>query len=220
MKKQADRHWRDLTFSVGDWVLLRLQPYRQFSVQRCPSQKLSHRFYGPFRIICCLGSITFELALPPESRIHPVFHASLLKPFYGDPLTAISIPLPAPPEVPPLLSPHRILGHRTIRTSSSLESQLLIHWEGQDEAESTWVSSDSFLSSFPHFDLEAKVFLDGPGIVRNKTNVGLELTEKGLEETTPNEAPNGLKITNGPPGPSLRRSTRSLNKPSWLKDFY
>ena len=41
MKLQADKHRSDLTLSVGDKVLLRLQPYTQSSVANRPSPNLS-----------------------------------------------------------------------------------------------------------------------------------------------------------------------------------
>jgi hypothetical protein len=28
MKQQADKHWSERSFEVGDWVFLRLQPYK------------------------------------------------------------------------------------------------------------------------------------------------------------------------------------------------
>ena len=42
-------------------------------------KKLRQEFYGPFKILRQLGPVSFELKLPPQSHIHPVFHAHLLK---------------------------------------------------------------------------------------------------------------------------------------------
>ncbi|KAL0356109.1 UNVERIFIED_CONTAM: Transposon Ty3-I Gag-Pol polyprotein [Sesamum radiatum] len=76
MKSQADKHRQDCHFTMGDWVLLRLQSYCQHSIHRWTSEKLSRRFYGPFRIVHRIGPVAYELDLPDSSQIHPVFHIS------------------------------------------------------------------------------------------------------------------------------------------------
>ena len=48
MKCQADQHRRDISFNVGGYVYLKLQPYRQSSTAFCASQKLSLCFFGPY----------------------------------------------------------------------------------------------------------------------------------------------------------------------------
>ena len=48
MKLQVDQHRLDRVFEVGDWVYLRLQPYKLQSIAYRASHKLSPRFYGPF----------------------------------------------------------------------------------------------------------------------------------------------------------------------------
>ena len=49
-----------------------------------PSKKLDHRFLGPFRVVKPIGKQAYELELPERySKLHPVFHVSLLEPWRG-----------------------------------------------------------------------------------------------------------------------------------------
>src|SRR5271168_752779 len=74
--------WEPL-LKEGDKVyLLR----RNISTNR-PSDKLDHRKLGPFKITKVLSNLNYELKLPKDSRLHPVFYVSLLEPAYSDPST-------------------------------------------------------------------------------------------------------------------------------------
>jgi hypothetical protein len=70
MKTYADQSRRPVTLSTGDWVYLKLQPYRLKSLAKKRNEKLSPRFYGPYQIIKQIGPMAFELDLPTESKIH------------------------------------------------------------------------------------------------------------------------------------------------------
>ena len=79
MKINVDRHRCELEFALGDFVYLRLQPFRQLSVRTRGNQKLSPRFYGPYQVVERLGTVAYRIALPTDSWIHPIFRVSQLK---------------------------------------------------------------------------------------------------------------------------------------------
>ena len=73
------------SFDVGDWVFLRLQPYKQmFLKQAKKDNKLSPKYYGLYKVLQNTGTMAYKLELPAASRVHPVFHVSCLKKFIGD----------------------------------------------------------------------------------------------------------------------------------------
>lgn len=81
MKHFADNKRREVQFKVGDMVLVKLWPRRQTTVTGAVQSKLAKRYYGPFCVLEKIGPAAYHLELPLHSRIHPVFHCLLLKPF-------------------------------------------------------------------------------------------------------------------------------------------
>lgn len=73
IKFYADQHSVERKFQVGDWVYLKLLPYRlQYVVMRINS-KLAARYYGPYQIIIRIRQVAYELQLPLTFKIHPRF---------------------------------------------------------------------------------------------------------------------------------------------------
>ncbi|XP_048496700.1 transposon Tf2-1 polyprotein [Beta vulgaris subsp. vulgaris] len=159
-KKGADMRRSEEHFEVGDWVLLRLQPYRQQSLAKRACEKLSPRFYGPYKIEGKVGKVAYRLSLPDTARIHPVFHVSQLK--------RIKEPLPPPVHIPPELTselelqvePAELLG---VRGTSPVE--VLIQWKNLPREEATWEEYEAVQLRFPSFHLEDKVSLWAAGNV-------------------------------------------------------
>jgi hypothetical protein len=79
MKKFTDQQRTERHFNCGDWVYLRLQPYRQLSISNSKNHKLNPCFYGPFEIEERVGTTVYLLRLPAGSAIHPILHVSQLK---------------------------------------------------------------------------------------------------------------------------------------------
>jgi hypothetical protein len=182
MKKYADLSRRDVKFEVGDWVFLKLRPHRQQSVIRRIYQKLAARFYGPFKVIEKIGEVAYKLQLPEYSKIHPVFHVSLLKKAVGD--YEVQGTLPKELEVTDELEhcPEYVVGSRVTMKEGVLVPQSLIKWKGRTMDDVTWEDNDFLQGQFPDFILEDKDVVkvgevDRGGVI-SENDVGLEVGPK------------------------------------------
>jgi hypothetical protein len=110
MKQQANQHRSERSFEVGHWVFLRLQPYKQMSLKnQSKNNKLSPKYYGPYKIMQKIGSVAYKLELPSSSKIHPVFHVSCLKRVIGNNIPTQTILLELDEEGRIILEPECIL---------------------------------------------------------------------------------------------------------------
>ncbi|VFQ64452.1 unnamed protein product [Cuscuta campestris] len=166
MREMANKKRRELSFAVGDWVLLKLQPYRQVSVHRRSSHKLSRRYYGPFEVAARIGETAYRLVLPDHARIHPVFHVSLLKPYKGPRTPAAVATLPSDyVDGRPVSQPLRVLDYRTILVDGGLEQQALVEWTEGGVTEATWESVDELRRCYPLLHLADKVVVQPGGML-------------------------------------------------------
>ena len=84
MEKSANLKRQDVEYAAGDMVFLKIRPYRQISLRKKRNEKLSPRFFGPYKIVERIGLVAYILELPESSSIHPVFHIVQLKKTVGD----------------------------------------------------------------------------------------------------------------------------------------
>lgn len=138
MKVFADHKRSDRVFEVGEWVYLKLKPYRQTSLHSKKIWKLSPKYAGPFQILVRIGNAAYRLSLPSTAKLHPVFHVSLLKKKIG-PVTEVSPTLPDfDDDGKVLLQPVQILARRLVKKGKSPATQLLVQWAHLPETEATW----------------------------------------------------------------------------------
>ncbi|CAL8120388.1 unnamed protein product [Prunus armeniaca] len=138
-------------FQVGDWVFLRLQPYRQSSLCHSYCPKLSPWYYGPYKILAKIGKVAYKLALPPNSRIHSTFHVSQLKKKVGDKVTTTT-------SLPPMFSdgvvqliPEAILSRGLVKRHNQPVTRWLIKWAGLPQEDATWEDATTVQAQFPDF---------------------------------------------------------------------
>jgi len=146
--KQANKTRRPVDFDVGDKVWVSAKTWR---TER-PSKKLDYQQAGPFEIIAKEGH-SFRLELPPNIKVHPVFHASKLRKDPNNPL-----PGQQPDEVLPIVVEggqeweiDKILGVRVVRK----QLRYRVQWVGYD------IDADEYLpEDLNHAPIALKAFHD------------------------------------------------------------
>jgi hypothetical protein len=198
MRAQANKHRREVEYKVGDMVYLKIQPYKLKKLAKRFNQKLSPRYYGPYEVLQRIGAVAYKLKLPEDTRVHPVFHASLLK-------KAIT-PNIEPQPLPACMNedwhlepgPEKVLDQRW---NAHGEVEVLVKWEGLPEFENSWELMEKFRKEFPGFLLEDKEIFEGGGIdsferiyKRKQGNTNVENQNNNAEDQN-NNAENQNLIT-------------------------
>ena len=140
---KAQKKWtkgkeQEQRYKTGDQVWLE---GRNLRIDR-PSVKLALKRYGPFKIGKVLSPITYQLILPPQWKIHDVFHTDLLTPYHETELHGPNFTMP-PPDL--------IDGEEEYEVEEILQSrkfgrgckvQYLVKWKGYPESDNQWVDWD------------------------------------------------------------------------------
>jgi hypothetical protein len=128
---------RDVSFKVGDQVLLSTTNLHLASQSKQPSRKFQPRFVGPYPVIQQVSPVAYKLELPVTWRIHPVFHVSLLKKYNQS--DKFENRQATPPD------PVLVEEHQEYEVESILDkrrwynrAEYLVKWKGYPVYDSTW----------------------------------------------------------------------------------
>jgi hypothetical protein len=151
---QANKHRRpDPEYKVGQLVYLSTKNLRIRVKKEGKCAKFLDRYIGPFPIIKARPETSsYKLELPPNYKIHPTFHARLLKPSIANdaekfPGREPSRPGPAFDDDDEEYEIEKILDHKDVRG----RRKYLVHWLGYPASDDQWVDAD---------DLHAPELLD------------------------------------------------------------
>ncbi|KAH0612478.1 uncharacterized protein H6S33_008858, partial [Morchella sextelata] len=118
----------------GDEVML---DRRNVQTKR-PLGKLDQKKMGPFNVLEAIGTRAYKLSLPPQMRIHPVFHVSLLEPYRAPVDPERRVPPPEPEEIEGEQNwvVREVADSRVKKKGRRVE--YLVLWEGYENEDATW----------------------------------------------------------------------------------
>ncbi|GJT04971.1 putative reverse transcriptase domain-containing protein [Tanacetum coccineum] len=150
-KSYADKRRKPLEFSVGDYVLLKVSPWKGV-VRFGKKGKLAPRFVGPFEIIEKVGPVAYRLDLPEElNGVHDTFHVSNLKKCLADP--TLQVPLDeirVNAKLNFVKKPMEILEREFKKLKRSRIAIVKVRWNSKRGPEFTWEREDQMKLKYPH----------------------------------------------------------------------
>ncbi|WVZ10660.1 hypothetical protein V8G54_015190 [Vigna mungo] len=143
-KLQANKDRRDVVYNEGDWVFLRIQPYRLKSLSQKRNEKLSPRYYGLIKSWNELGSHEFGAIRSTCTPYAIYFH------MFAKYMVEVTL--------------EKLLD---ICQNATSEMEVLLKWKQLPESENSWESADVITIEFLSFHLEDKVKLQGRAVFPN-----------------------------------------------------
>ena len=143
-KKYADEHRREMILAVGDKVFLSSSNLRFIHKDR--STKLNPKRLGPYTVKRVVSPVAYELDLPPQLRIHPVFHIEKLEKL-RESSTFSPHRTPSLPRTPPEAEDddrqeyevESILDRRTYKLRNGrTRTEYHVKWKGYPLHDATW----------------------------------------------------------------------------------
>ena len=135
---------------MGDHVFLKVMPKRRV-VRFDKRGKLAPRYIGPFEVLERVGTVAYQLALPPSlSGVHEVFHVSMLQKYTPDPTHVvdwgeITVDTDETFEEGPLC----ILDSRDQILRCKIVLLVKVLWQHRGMEEVTWECEDMIRATYP-----------------------------------------------------------------------
>ncbi|GJY87800.1 putative reverse transcriptase domain-containing protein [Tanacetum coccineum] len=150
-KSYADKRRKPLEFSVGDYVLLKVSPWKCVVCFR-KKGKLTPRFVVPFKIIEKVGPVAYRLDLPEElNGVHDTFHVSNLKKCLSDPTLQVPLDeIQVDVKLNFMEESVEILEREIKKLKRSRIAIVKVWWNSKRRPEFTWEREDQMKLKYPH----------------------------------------------------------------------
>jgi hypothetical protein len=130
----ADENRREVKLDVGQKVLLSTI---NFKLAHPGTRKLLLKWVGPFEVTERIDKVAYKLDLPPNLKMHNVFHAQLLKKYQDNgkmqpPPPSIEIDDSLKYEV------ERVLEHCDVKRGKGIRKEFLVKWLEYEHKHNTW----------------------------------------------------------------------------------
>jgi hypothetical protein len=131
----ADERRREVELAVGQNVLLSSLAIN-FKLALPGTRKLLPKWVRPFKVTERIGKVAYKLELPPNLKMHNVFHVQLLKKYRDNGKVQ---PPPPPIEIDNSLKyeVERVLGHREVKRDKQIRKEFLVKWLGYEHEHNT-----------------------------------------------------------------------------------
>ncbi|GJY99636.1 putative reverse transcriptase domain-containing protein [Tanacetum coccineum] len=149
-KSYADKRRKPLEFSVGDYVLLKVSPWKGV-VCFGKKGKLAPRFVRPFEITKRIGPVAYRLRLPKElNGVHDTFHVSNLKKCLADPTLQIPLDeIQVDAKLNFVEEPVEILEREFKKLKRSRIAIVKVRWNSKHGPEFMWEHKDQMRLKYP-----------------------------------------------------------------------
>jgi hypothetical protein len=137
-REYANESRRDIAFSVGEEVMLNT---KNIKFKGTPTKKLLFKWLGPLKVLQRIGEVAYRLQLPKGSRIHDVFHVSLLKAYKADEAARPPTPKPIIVDGEELWNVEKLLDHKDVKVKGRAAQRFYwTKWEGFDDSFNEWIA--------------------------------------------------------------------------------
>ncbi|GJR89982.1 putative reverse transcriptase domain-containing protein [Tanacetum coccineum] len=150
-KSYADKRRKPLEFSVGDYVLLKVSPWKGV-VCFGKKGKLALRFVRPFEIIEKVGPMAYRIDFPEElNGVHDKFHVSNHKKCLADPTLKVPFDeIQVDAKLDFVEEPVEILEREFRKLKRSRIAIVKVRWNSKRGPEFTWKRKDQMKLKYPH----------------------------------------------------------------------
>lgn len=131
-------------------VFLKLLPYRQKTITNRLCLKLAAKYFGAYKVLERIGKVAYKLDLHAETKVHPVFHVSLLKNHIGNAAVQTQLPL-MDVDGTIMKEPIAILDRRMTKKKGRVIMEVMIQWRNSFPEDAMWETFQDIQDKFPDF---------------------------------------------------------------------